>query len=381
MHDTDIKSAVVQIKVVGVGGGGSSVIERIAREKTLDIDLIAVNTDAKHLQNMQGLGIKMLQIGAELTRGLGTGAKFDLGEAAARADTEKIKEVLAGADMVFITAGMGGGTGTGAAPVIAEIAKGMGILTIGVVTVPFSFEGSRKKKVAAAGIEKMQVHMDALIAVHNDNLMKLQTGKKMSLVDAFEAADGVLKQAIRCISELILTIGVINVDFADVKSIFQQSASSDALLGIGESSDGAVKAVQRAVTSPLIEKSLAGARGIILNISGNENLTLYEVNEATRYIYEHTSPDVNIILGTVVDDSFGETVRATIIATDFIDGAPVKKVLQEVSEKKKPVEKELELPHFFEADTDSPSSEKRNLPKFDRPQAQDIPAFKIDHKD
>ena len=146
MHDTDIKSAVVQIKVVGVGGGGSSVIERIAREKTLDIDLIAVNTDAKHLQNMQGLGIKMLQIGAELTRGLGTGAKFDLGEAAARADTEKIKEVLAGADMVFITAGMGGGTGTGAAPVIAEIAKGMGILTIGVVTVPFSFEGSRKKK-------------------------------------------------------------------------------------------------------------------------------------------------------------------------------------------------------------------------------------------
>jgi len=381
MHDTDIKSAVVQIKVVGVGGGGSSVIERIAREKTLDIDLIAMNTDAKHLQHMQGLGIKMLQIGAELTRGLGTGAKFDLGEAAARADAEKIKELLTGADMVFITAGMGGGTGTGAAPVIAEIAKEMGILTIGVVTVPFSFEGSRKKKVAAAGIEKMQVHMDALIAVHNDNLMKLQTSKKMSLVDAFEAADGVLKQAIRCISELILTIGVINVDFADVKSIFQQSASSDALLGIGESSDGAVKAVQRAVTSPLIEKSLAGARGIILNISGNENLTLHEVNEATRYIYDHTNPDVNIILGTVVDDSFGETVRATIIATDFIDGAPVKKVLQEVSEKKKPVEKELELPHFFEADAESPSSEKRNLPKFDRPQAQDIPAFKIDHKD
>lgn len=381
MHDTDIKSAVVQIKVVGVGGGGSSVIERIAREKTLDIDLIAMNTDAKHLQHMQGLGIKMLQIGAELTRGLGTGAKFDLGEAAARADVEKIKELLAGADMVFITAGMGGGTGTGAAPVIAEIAKEMGILTIGVVTVPFSFEGSRKKKVAAAGIEKMQVHMDALIAVHNDNLMKLQTSKKMSLVDAFEAADGVLKQAIRCISELILTIGVINVDFADVKSIFQQSASSDALLGIGESSDGAVKAVQRAVTSPLIEKSLAGARGIILNISGNENLTLHEVNEATRYIYDHTNPDVNIILGTVVDDSFGETVRATIIATDFIDGAPVKKVLQEVSEKKKLLEKDLELPHFFEADTELPSSEKRNLPKFDRPQSQDIPAFKIDPKD
>ena len=377
MHNTEIKSAVVRIKVIGVGGGGNSVLERIAKENALDIDLIAVNTDAKQLQQMTGLGIKTVQIGADITKGLGTGAKFDLGEAAARADVDKIKSMLIGADMVFITAGMGGGTGTGAAPVIAEIAKDLGILTIGVVNVPFSFEGARKKKIATAGIEKMQLHMDALIAVHNDNLLKLQTSKKLSLVNAFEAADGILKQAIRCISELILTIGVINVDFADVKSIFQQSASPDALLGIGESSEGAVRAVQLAVTSPLIEKSLAGARGIILNISGNESLSLYEVNEATKYIYEHTSPDVNIILGTVVNEKFGDKVRATIIATDFVDGViahpPVSPLAAD------PVV--LEVPKFLGHFAEHPIDEATGLPKFSLPKNSKMPEFKPDKKE
>jgi len=353
MHDTEIRSAVVRIKVIGVGGGGNSVIERIAKENVLDIDLIAVNTDAKQLQHLPEFGVKTLQIGANLTKGLGTGANFDLGEAAARADSDKIKTMLAGADMVFITAGMGGGTGTGAAPVIAELAKELGILTVGVVTVPFSFEGSRKKKVAASGIEKMQEHMDALIDVHNDNLLKLETGHKLSLIEAFWAADGVLKQAIRCISELILTIGVINVDFADVKSIFQQSKSPDALLGIGESREGAVKAVQMAVNSPLIERSLVGARGIILNISGNEDLTLYEVNEATKYIYEHTNPDVNIILGTVVNEKFADMVQATIIATDFVAGTSVEQKEDKVQSK---ADTGLEVPkflgHFTEQSTD-----------------------------
>lgn len=377
MHNTEIKSAVVRIKVIGVGGGGNSVLERIAKENVLDIDLIAVNTDAKQLQHMAEMGVKTVQIGADITKGLGTGAKFDLGEAAARTDVDKIKSMLTGADMVFITAGMGGGTGTGAAPVIAEIAKDLGILTIGVVNVPFSFEGARKKKIAIAGIGKMQLHMDALIAVHNDNLLKLQTSKKLSLVNAFEAADGILKQAIRCITELILTIGVINVDFADVKSIFQQSASPDALLGIGESSEGAVRAVQLAVTSPLIEKSLAGARGIILNISGNENLSLYEVNEATKYIYEHTSPEVNIILGTVVNEKFGDKVRATIIATDFIDGVITPRAVSPPTAEPEGLEVPKFLGHFVEHG----AAETAGLPKFNLPNSAQVPKFKPDKKE
>ena len=360
MQNTEIKRAVVRIKVIGVGGGGNSVIARIAKENILDIDLVAVNTDAKQLQNLPQSGVKILQIGAGITKGLGTGASHDLGETAALADLDKIKSMLTGADMVFITAGMGGGTGTGAAPVIAKAARELGILSVGVVTIPFSFEGSRKKKIAQAGIEKMQMQMDALIAVKNDNLLNLQQGRKLSLVDAFYAADGILKQAIRCISELILTIGVINVDFADVKSIFQQSASPDALIGIGESKDGAVNAVKQAITSPLIEKSLTGARGIILNISGNENLTLHEVNAASKYIYENTHPDVNIILGTVVQNTFGETVQATIIATDFVDGIVVKETVA------KPVPKEatLDVPKFlgrFTPHDDPPASGLKNF--------------------
>ena len=320
MAENAINEAVIKVKVIGVGGGGNSVLQRIAQEQLLNIELIGVNTDAKQLEKLKAFNIKTLQIGASLTKGLGTGSKHELGEIAAQKNEEQIKELFNGADLAFITAGMGGGTGTGAAPVIAAIAKKMGALTIGVVTMPFSFEGSRKKKIAQIGIEKLQEHIDALISVKNDNLLKLTGSQKLSLMDAFSAADSVLKQAIRCIVELIMTIGVINVDFADVKSIFQQSTSPDALIGIGEADSSPIIAVQQAVSSPLIEKSLEGARGIILNISGGNNLSLYEVNEATQYIYSHTHPDVNIIFGTVIDDTLGDTVRATIIATDFVGG-------------------------------------------------------------
>ena len=318
MAENAINEAVIKVKVIGVGGGGNSVLQRIAQEQLLNIELIGVNTDAKQLEKLKAFNIKTLQIGASLTKGLGTGSKHELGEIAAQKNEEQIKELFNGADLAFITAGMGGGTGTGAAPVIAAIAKKMGALTIGVVTMPFSFEGSRKKKIAQIGIEKLQEHIDALISVKNDNLLKLTGSQKLSLMDAFSAADSVLKQAIRCIVELIMTIGVINVDFADVKSIFQQSTSPDALIGIGEADSSPIIAVQQAVSSPLIEKSLEGARGIILNISGGNNLSLYEVNEATQYIYSHTHPDVNIIFGTVIDDTLGDKVRATIIATDFV---------------------------------------------------------------
>ena len=369
--DTKIKRAVVTIKIIGVGGGGNSVIERIAEGNELDVELIAINTDAKQLAYMEEAGIKALAIGRDLTKGLGTGGVADLGEAAAKGDEAKIKEVLKGADLVFVTASMGGGAGTGAAPVVAKIAKDMGILTVGVVTVPFSFEGARKKRVANEGIVKMQGNLDALIVVHNDNLMKLPENKHMTLVNAFKAADDVLRQAINCIAELILTTGEINVDFADLTSTFRQSQSGDALLGIGESQRSAIEAVQKAVESPLVEKSLTGARGLILNLSGSERMTLDDVGEATNYIRENTDPDVNIILGTVIDSSMGQTIRATIIATDFVDGVVMKAQRMEAPESKLKTESiaSLEPPAFMKQPTEKvPSFSSRSdftLPKFD----------------
>ena len=369
--DTKIKRAVVTIKIIGVGGGGNSVIERIAEGNELDVELIAINTDAKQLAYMEEAGIKALAIGRDLTKGLGTGGVADLGEAAAKGDEAKIKEVLKGADLVFVTASMGGGAGTGAAPVVAKIAKDMGILTVGVVTVPFSFEGARKKRIANEGIAKMQGNLDALIVVHNDNLMKLPENKHMTLVNAFKAADDVLRQAINCIAELILTTGEINVDFADLTSTFRQSQSGDALLGIGESQRSAIEAVQKAVESPLVEKSLTGARGLILNLSGSERMTLDDVGEATNYIRENTHPDVNIILGTVIDSSMGQTIRATIIATDFVDGVVMQAQRMEAPESKLKTESiaSLEPPSFMKQPTEKvPAFASRSdfaLPKFD----------------
>ena len=369
--DTKIKRAVVTIKIIGVGGGGNSVIERIAEGNELDVELIAINTDAKQLAYMEEAGVKALAIGRELTKGLGTGGVADLGEAAAKGDEAKIKEVLKGADLVFVTASMGGGAGTGAAPVVAKIAKDMGILTVGVVTVPFSFEGARKKRIANEGIAKMQGNLDALIVVHNDNLMKLPENKHMTLVNAFKAADDVLRQAINCIAELILTTGEINVDFADLTSTFRQSQSGDALLGIGESQRSAIEAVQKAVESPLVEKSLTGARGLILNLSGSERMTLDDVGEATNYTRENTHPDVNIILGTVIDSSMGQTIRATIIATDCVDGVVLKAQRMEAPESKLKTESiaSLEPPSFMKQPTEKvPAFASRSdftLPKFD----------------
>lgn len=370
-ESTKIKRAVVTIKIIGVGGGGNSVIERIADGNELDVELIAINTDAKQLAHMEEVGIKSIAIGRELTKGLGTGGVADLGEAAAKGDAEKIKEALKGSDLVFVTASMGGGAGTGAAPVVAKLAKDMGILTVGVVTVPFSFEGARKKRIANEGIAKMQGNLDALIVIHNDNLMKLPENKHMSLVNAFKAADDVLRQAINCIAELILTTGEINVDFADLTSTFRQSQSGDALLGIGESQRSAIDAVQKAVESPLVEKSLTGARGLILNLSGSENMTLDDVGEATNYIRENTHPDVNIILGTVIDSSMGQTIRATIIATDFVDGASMKVQRMEAPESKLKAESiaSLEPPAFMNRSAEKvPTFASRSdfsLPKFD----------------
>ncbi|MBE8954990.1 MAG: cell division protein FtsZ [Quinella sp. 2Q5] len=322
--DAAIKRALVTIKVFGVGGGGNSVLKRIAESDFLAIDLVAVNTDSHALGFSNSDAIRSIQIGENLTRGRGTGGRVEIGEQAAKADADRLKDMMVGADMIFITAGMGGGTGTGAAPVVARLAKELGMLTVGVVTLPFGFEGRRKQRIANEGIVRMQSYMDALIVVRNDNLMKLPENRNLTMVDAFAAADSVLRQAIRCVAELILTIGVINVDFADMTTIFRQSESSDALLGIGRSNISAVHAVQEAIHSPLIDKSLKGARGIILNITGDETLPIHDVNEAASYIFSQTEDDVNIILGTVIDKSMNGMIQATIIATDFADSLALK---------------------------------------------------------
>lgn len=372
--DETLVKPKVKIKVFGVGGGGNSVLMRMGQHNELDIELYAVNTDAKQLQiTAQVGGVNCIQIGENLTRGRGTGGNIQIGEQAAKNDAAKLQAAMNGADLVFVTAGMGGGTGTGAAPIVARLAKEMGILSVGVVTVPFAFEGNRKKKVAQEGITKMQSQMDALIAVENDNLSKLPENRKMSLVQAFECADNILKQAINCVAELILTTGVINVDFADVTTIFRQSESSDALLGIGVSERSAVDAVKIAAESPLIDKGLTGARGIILNLTGDSTLSLYDVDEATRYIVKHTDPEVNIILGTVEDNTMKGAVQATIIATDFADSVVMKAPTVKVPEstiktetlKKEPFQ--MEVPAFMNKDK---KEEKPSQPFA-------IPAFKL----
>ncbi|MBO4401870.1 MAG: cell division protein FtsZ [Selenomonadaceae bacterium] len=319
-----IARAVVKIKIFGIGGGGCSAIERLVESDFTDVEMIAVNTDSRALSIFNGTAVHCLQIGATLTKNKGAGGKIDIGELAAKSDAERLKDLMKGADMIFITATMGGGTGTGAAPVVAAIAKQLGILTVGVVTYPFGFEGNRKQRIANEGIAKMQANMDALVVVKNDNLMKLPENRSLTVVDAFNAADTVLQQAIRCIAELILTTGFINVDFADVKTIFQQSTSSDAILGIGRSNISAVKAVQQALESPLIDRSLKDSRGMILNITADENLTLYEVSEATDYIVSQTEGDVNIIFGVVIDKKMNGIIQAMLIATDFADSLAFK---------------------------------------------------------
>lgn len=367
----EIKNAIVNIKIIGVGGGGNNVVKRIAENTDLDLDLIAINTDYKQLKSLTNENITKIQIGTNLTKGLGCGGNTQLGYEAAKQDIDTIKKALVGADMVFLTAGLGAGTGTGALPVIAQAARELNILSVGVVTIPFKFEGPRKHKLAEKSLQELMPHVDALISVHNDNLLKIKTNVKLTLLNAFRMADMVLRQGIRCVTELILTVGVINVDFADVKSIFQQSDHPDALLGIGESSSSAVDAVKEAINSPLVERSLAGARGIILNISGNESLSLYEVNEASKYINENTHPDVNIILGTVINNNLGDKVRATIIATDFADNVSPEETEQTITpsttnkpSSTTPIDDPLKPPPFMNKEKDDKKPNFSTFPFF-----------------
>ncbi|MGI8799299.1 MAG: cell division protein FtsZ [Pseudonocardia sp.] len=310
------------IKVVGIGGGGVNAVNRMIEVGLRGVEFIAVNTDAQALL-MSDADVK-LDIGRELTRGLGAGANPDVGFRAAEDHREEIEEVLKGADMVFVTAGEGGGTGTGGAPVVAGIARELGALTIGVVTRPFTFEGKRRAGQAEDGIGQLRDKCDTLIVIPNDRLLQLgDVG--VSLMDAFMSADEVLLSGVQGITDLITTPGLINLDFADVKSVM--SGAGSALMGIGSArGEGrAVTAASKAINSPLLEASMEGARGVLLSIAGGSDLGLFEINEAASLVQESAHPDANIIFGTVIDDSLGDEVRVTVIAAGFDDGAPTHK--------------------------------------------------------
>ena len=318
MPAAEIIKPKITIKVVGVGGGGNNIVRCVREKYDLDMTLIGINSDLRQLNTLHKQGIAVLPVGEKLTSGRGTGGRVEIAEQAARDEEKAIRGLIAGSDLVIIAATMGGGFGTGAAPVVAEIAQDMGILTIGVVTTPFHFEMARKMQTAQAGIAQMEGHTDAFITIRNDNLLKIAPDRTMSFVDAFALADEVLRQTVGCVAELILTTGVINVDFADVTTIFRQSPSSDALLAIGVD-ETPQKAVQRAVESPLLDRDVVGARGVVLNLTGDPTMSLRDVDEAVHYIRKSAHPEVNVIVGLVVQEEMAGKVQATLIATDFDD--------------------------------------------------------------
>ncbi len=306
--------SLAQIKVIGVGGGGSNAVNRMVEAGVQGVEFITVNTDAQAL-NLSKAEHK-IQIGEKLTRGLGAGANPEIGKKAAEESREMLENILKGADMVFVTAGMGGGTGTGAAPVIAEVAKSLGALTVGVVTRPFSFEGRRRAMQAESGIAMLKEKVDTLIVIPNDRLLEI-VDKNTPMLQAFREADNVLRQGVQGISDLIAVPGLINLDFADVKTIMTERGS--ALMGIGVSSgeNRATEAAKKAICSPLLETSIDGARGVLMNITGGANLSLYEVNEAADIVASAADQDVNMIFGAVIKEDLEDEILVTVIATGF----------------------------------------------------------------
>ena len=319
---TNESEAAARIIVVGVGGGGNNAVNRMIDEQIAGVEFIAVNTDKQALQLCKAP--TLMQIGEKLTKGLGAGAQPEVGEKAAEESSEEIQAALKGADMVFVTCGMGGGTGTGAAPIVAEIAKEMGILTIGIVTKPFLFEGKARKLRADKGTERLRNNVDDLIVVLNDNLLKV-TDTKITLDKAFSLADDVLEQGITSITDLLTSIGEVNIDFADIKTTM--SYKGKAYMGIGRAS-GEKKieeAVRQAIENPLTESKIDGAKGVIFNVKGDEPLSLIEINSAIGLINEKISDDANVIFGTVIDNNMGEEVSVTVIATGIEEKAEIRK--------------------------------------------------------
>jgi cell division protein FtsZ len=309
-----MNESFARIKVVGVGGGGSNAVNRMIAEGIQGVEFVAINTDAQALTLSEAA--TRVRIGDKLTRGLGAGGNPDVGRKAAEESAEELYNVLRGSDMVFVTAGLGGGTGTGAAPIVAQIAKEVGALTIGVVTRPFTFEGGRRMSSCDAGMTALRDHADTLIVIPNDRLLQI-VDKRANLNDAFRMADDVLRQGIQGISELITVPGLINLDFADVKAIMSEGGAALMAVGKAEGEDRARVAAEQAISSQLLDITIDGARGVLFNITGGPNMTLYEVNQAAAIIRETAHPDVNMIFGAVIDPSMADQIRVTVIATGF----------------------------------------------------------------
>src|ERR687893_743386 len=352
------------IKVVGIGGGGVNAVNRMIEVGLKGVEFIAVNTDAQALL-MSDADVK-LDIGRELTRGLGAGANPEVGRKAAEDHSEEIEEVLKGADMVFVTAGEGGGTGTGGAPVVAKIAKGLGALTIGVVTRPFTFEGRRRANQAEDGIAELREEVDTLIVIPNDRLLSI-SDRNVSVLDAFKQADQVLLQGVSGITDLITTPGLINLDFADVKSVMADAGS--ALMGIGSArgEDRAIAAAEIAVSSPLLEASIEGAHGVLLSIAGGSDLGLFEINEAAALVSEAAHNEANIIFGATIDDALGDEVRVTVIAAGFDGGMPKRRQEGNVLRQSQPAQTQEQTRAAAQQIATRPPAQPRNDATSERP--------------
>ena len=366
---------IARIKVIGVGGSGHNAIHRMITAGLSGVEFVAINTDAQALHHSKA--DKKVQIGKQSTRGLGAGMNPDMGRTAAEENKEDILDVLHGSDMVFITCGLGGGTGTGAAPVVAELAKKEGILTVAVVTKPFAFEGAKRRELAEKGLEELKENVDTIIVIPNDRILQI-IDKKTSLLDAFRTVDDVLRQGVQGIADLVTTPGLINVDFADVKSVMSDSGS--ALMGIGRGSgeNRAIEAAKQAIDSPLLEVSIDGAKGVLFNITGGKDLGMYEVDEAAKIITKSVDGDAKIIFGAVIDEAMSDEIRITVIATGF-DEAPRKKamprstpvtapmgfgVAQEISES--PARQTYAPKVVDEAEDDDEATEELDIPAFIR---------------
>ena len=350
------EDGMARIKVVGVGGSGGSAVNRMIEAKLKGVKFIAVNSDLQALH--RSFTETKIQVGKELTRGLGCGADPEKGRMSAEENKDEIYEELRDTDMVFVTAGMGGGTGTGAAPIVAGIAKELGALTVAVVTKPFSFEGQRRMKLADAGIEELRKNVDTLIVIPNDRLLQV-VDKKTSLMDAFQVVDDVLRQGVKGITDLITQHGLINLDFADVKAIMQDSGTALMGIGHGTGESRAIEAARAAIDSPLLEVSIDGARGILMNVTGGPDMGMYEIDEAAKTITEAADPDANIIFGAVIDETMQGEVRITVVATNFegkkekgmvrdmSDSSNVMSAINKSSYKNSQEDDELEVPAFI----------------------------------
>ncbi len=343
---------IANIKVIGVGGGGSNAVNRMIKSNLKGVEFVAINTDAQALYYSDAA--TKINIGKATTRGLGAGSSPDVGKQAAEESKEELRSIIEGADMVFVTCGLGGGTGTGAAPVIAELAKEMGILTVAVVTKPFTFEGHRRRSQAEDGLENLRGKVDTLITIPNDRLLSL-IDKKTPINEAFSVVDDVLRQGVQGIADLITIHGMINVDFADVRAIMENSGSALMGIGYGTGENRATEAAKGAIESPLLEMSIEGAKGILFNITGGNDLSMFEVDEAARIITEAADPDANIIFGAVINDSYTGEIKITVVATGFDQVRERAQVRQQgvinqpqtTNLPQKAVENELDIPAFI----------------------------------